>query len=332
MKHLLKYTTLCLLAAGSLGFTACSSSDDDDTLTSTAGSIGTISLDRPVIGAYQPFTAQCDVKSGSNLVSEKFIWKQNEVEMLSAASGDSYETQNGRSTYYLRGLSAGSHTLVCRMTALGSDGQEFSAEQQLTVEVVPTDIRNNFWGESKSETQRNLTYYKTLQEEADGSLTVSEKDHYGSLNYATEAGNSLGGTSLGLSPSRTVSFRFSTTGTLEEIVYVCAPSTTQIDRIVRRLLQRALYLESFDGFTATAYDYRVADGQSLTSEEQTLADQWKAGSLENDSEDYTLASAVAGQRLELLLTMENEKTRVEMTVSGTGAEKDAETRMVFSGK
>ena len=61
MKHLLKYTTLCLLAAGSLGFTACSSSDDDDTLTSTAGSIGTISLDRPVIGAYQPFTAQCDV-------------------------------------------------------------------------------------------------------------------------------------------------------------------------------------------------------------------------------------------------------------------------------
>lgn len=293
MKHLLKYTTLCLLAAGSLGFTACSSSDDDDTLTSTAGSIGTISLDRPVIGAYQPFTAQCDVKSGSNLVSEKFIWKQNEVEMLAAASGDSYETQNGRSTYCLRGLSAGSHTLVCRMTALGSDGQEFSAEQQ---------------------------------------LTVSEKDHYGSLNYATEAGNSLGGTSLGLSPSRTVSFRFSTAGTLEEIVYVCAPSTTQIDQIVRRLLQRALYLESFDGFTATAYDYRVADGQSLTSEEQTLADQWKAGSLENDSEDYTLASAVAGQRLDLLLTMENEKTRVEMTVSGTGAGKDAETHMVFSGK
>lgn len=293
MKHLLKYTTLCLLAAGSLGFTACSSSDDDDTLTSTAGSIGTISLDRPVIGAYQPFTAQCDVKSGSNLVSEKFIWKQNEVEMLSAASGDSYETQNGRFTYYLRGLRAGSHTLVCRMTALGSDGQEFSAEQQ---------------------------------------LTVSEKDHYGSLNYATEAGNSLGGTSLGLSPSRTVNFRFSTAGTLEEIVYVCAPSTTQIDQIVRRLLQRALYLESFDGFTATAYDYRVADGQSLTSEEQALADQWKAGSLENDSEDYTLASAVAGQRLDLLLTMENEKTRVEMTVSGTGAGKDAETRMVFSGK
>lgn len=277
MKHLLKYTTLCLLASGSLGFTACSSSDDDDTLTSTAGSIGTISLDRPVIGAYQPFTAQCDVKSGS-------------------------------------------------------DGQEFSAEQQLTVEVVPTDIRNNFWGESKAETQRNLTYYKTVQEEADGSLTVSEKDHYGSLNYATEAGNSLGGTSLGLSPSRTVSFRFSTAGTLEEIVYVCAPSTTQIDQIVRRPLQRALYLESFDGFTATAYDYRVADGQSLTSEEQTLADQWKAGSLENDSEDYTLASAVAGQRLDLLLTMENEKTRVEMTVSGTGAGKDAETRMVFSGK
>lgn len=277
MKHLLKYTTLCLLASGSLGFTACSSSDDDDTLTSTAGSIGTISLDRPVIGAYQPFTAQCDVKSGS-------------------------------------------------------DGQEFSAEQQLTVEVVPTDIRNNFWGESKAETQRNLTYYKTVQEEADGSLTVSEKDHYGSLNYATEAGNSLGGTSLGLSPSRTVSFRFSTAGTLEEIVYVCAPSTTQIDQIVRRLLQRALYLESFDGFTATAYDYRVVDGQSLTSEEQTLADQWKAGSLENDSEDYTLASAVAGQRLDLLLTMENEKTRVEMTVSGTGAGKDAETRMVFSGK
>lgn len=293
MKHLLKYTTLCLLAAGSLGFTACSSSDDDDTLTSTAGSIGTISLDRPVIGAYQPFMAQCDVKSGSNLVSEKFIWKQNEVEMLSAASGDSYETQNGRSTYYLHGLRAGNHTLVCRMTALGSDGQEFSAEQQ---------------------------------------LTVSEKDHYGSLNYATEAGNSLGGTSLGLSPSRTVNFRFSTAGTLEEIVYVCAPSTTQIDQIVRRLLQRALYLESFDGFTATAYDYRVADGQSLTSEEQTLADQWKAGSLENDSEDYTLASAVAGQRLDLLLTMENEKTRVEMTVSGTGAGKDAETRMVFSGK
>lgn len=293
MKHLLKYTPLCLLATGSLGFTACSSSDDDDTLTSTAGSIGTISLDRPVIGAYQPFTAQCDVKSGSNLVSEKFIWKQNEVEMLAAASGDSYETQNGRFTYYLRGLSAGSHTLVCRMTALGSDGQEFSAEQQ---------------------------------------LTVSEKDHYGSLNYATEAGNSLGGTSLGLSPSRTVSFRFSTAGTLEEIVYVCAPSTTQIDQIVRRLLQRALYLESFDGFTATAYDYRVVDGQSLTSEKQTLADQWKAGSLENDSEDYTLASAVAGQRLDLLLTMENEKTRVEMTVSGTGAGKDAETRMVFSGK
>lgn len=293
MKHLLKYTTLCLLAAGSLGFTACSSSDDDDTLTSTAGSIGTISLDRPVIGAYQPFTAQCDVKSGSNLVSEKFIWKQNEVEMLAAASGDSFETQNGRSTYYLHGLRAGSHTLVCRMTATGSDGQEFSAEQQ---------------------------------------LTVSEKDHYGSLNYATEAGNSLGGTSLGLSPSRTVSFRFSTAGTLEEIVYVCAPSTTQIDQIVRRLLQRALYLESFDGFTATAYDYRVVDGQSLTSEEQALADQWKAGSLENDSEDYTLASAVAGQRLDLLLTMENEKTRVEMTVSGTGAGKDAETRMVFSGK
>ena len=164
------------------------------------------------------------------------------------------------------------------------------------------------------------------------SVTVSEKDHYGSLNYATEAGNSLGGTSLGLSPSRTVSFRFSTAGTLEEIVYVCAPSTTQIDRIVRRLLQRSLYLESFDGFTATAYDYRVADGQSLTSEEQALADLWKAGSLEEDSEDYTLASAVAGQRLDLLLTMENEKTRVEMTVSGTGAGKDAETRMVFSGK
>lgn len=198
--------------------------------------------------------------------------------------------------------------------------------------MVPTDIRNNFWSESKAETQRNLTYYKTVQEEADGSLTVSEKDHYGSLNYATEAGNSLGGTSLGLSPSRTVSFRFSTAGTLEEIVYVCAPSTTQIDQIVRRLLQRALYLESFDGFTATAYDYRVADGQSLTSEEQALADLWKAGSLEEDSEDYTLASAVAGQRLDLLLTMENEKTRVEMTVSGTGAGKDAETRMVFSGK
>ncbi len=84
----------------------------------------------PDLGTYQPFTAQCDVKSDSSLVSEKFIWQQNEVEMLSAASGDSYETQNGHSTYYLR---AGSHTSVCRMTALGSDGQEFSAKQQLTV-------------------------------------------------------------------------------------------------------------------------------------------------------------------------------------------------------
>ena len=73
MRHLsiLKGAASCLLA---LSFVACS--DSDSTTKSVAGTVGDITLDRQTIGAYQPFTAQCAVASGSNLYDEKFYWEK----------------------------------------------------------------------------------------------------------------------------------------------------------------------------------------------------------------------------------------------------------------
>lgn len=322
MRHLsiLKGAASCLLA---LSFVACS--DSDSTTKSVAGTVGDITLDRQTIGAYQPFTAQCAVASGSNLYDEKFYWEKGGTEDLSSLR-DQYETKDGISSYYMQGMKAGKHTLVCKMAAVGNDGQQYTAEKTFTVEIVPTDIRNNFWGETQEETRRNLTYYTTMQQEADGGFTFEEKDAYGDLNYSTELQDGIS-----VSPWRLVSLEYDEAGKLERVVYICIPSEVRADAIVSRLGLRKQLLERYEGFTSFAYDCIVGDGVVLTDEEQAMVDQFKGGSLTTDS-GTALDKAVAEQRVKLELTAENNVSRLRITVTGMGTGSDAQTQMVFSQK
>lgn len=305
MKHILRHTGLCLLACSLLSLTACS--DEVQSQQSSGGTLGEITLDRTRIGAYQPFNAQCKVTSGNHLLKEDVFWEGGNINVFNPSASDQYKTQDGTSTYYLHGFTPGTHTLTCEMTSIGEDGQQHSSTRNINVQVVATDIRNNFWGESKDETRRNLTYYNSFQEQ-DEVFYIVETDKYDShADYSSEIKNGIE-----TDAPRIVSYHFDANGCLSSILYTCQPGEYESD-LVKALTNRKRYLERMNGFGNSEFDYEILSDASLSPEEQALAEQFKAGTLEKE-ESGTLAGAVAEKRLRLLISMTGETSVAKMSL------------------
>lgn len=311
-KELLKMLAASVMAVNILA--ACAK--DDQTPKTSPGELGKISIDRVDIGAYQPFTLECPVTLGKNVASETVYWEN--AEGITSLHPDKTEMKDGKSYYYVSGLTAGEHTLTCKLSARGMDGKDYSSSQVIQVHVKATDIRNNYWGESKEETRHNLQYYSSLKEMKDGSFYILERDAYGKgQNFSSEITESsaIGSQSLG---NRIVFYHFSTTGKLDMIHYDYAPTEYEKDMIAG-LANRQRYQENYYGFKNPVYDYQVAKDQILTEEELGLAEAFKAGDLSRDL-NSVLSQAIADEKLTFSVEMvdENSFLRIttELTVGG----------------
>lgn len=283
-----------------------SCTDDDQTPKSSSGQLGKISIDRTDIGAYQPFTLECPVSFGENVGDEKVYWEKAEFTL----PVDKTEMKDGKLYYYVRGLKAGSHTLACKMHAYGMDGQEYSLVQEIQVNVKATDIRNNYWGESKEETRRNLQYYSSFNASEDGVFYISESDSYNhnkEQNFSSEITG--GGQILG---TRTVIYNFSNAGKLNMITYACTSGQYAKD-IIDGIVRRRDCLNKYYNFNDPVYGYQVSTGKTLTEEETRLAEEFKAGSLTQDT-DGMLQQAVADKKLILYINMVGEKSLVRLSI------------------
>lgn len=282
-----------------------SCTDDDQTPKSSSGQLGKISIDRTDIGAYQPFTLECPVVLGENLRDEKIYWEKSEFTL----PVDKTEMKDGKLYYYVRGLKAGNHTLACKMHAYGMDGQEYSSVQEIQVNVKATDIRNNYWGESKEETRRNLQYYSSFDASEDGVFYISESDSYNReqdfSSEITELGQILG--------TRTVRYNFNNAGKLNMITYACVPNQYAKD-IIGGIVRRQDFLNKYYNFNEPVYGYQVATGKTLTEEETRLAEEFKAGGLSQDDVDGTLQKAVADKKLILYIDMVGEKSLLRLSI------------------
>ncbi len=302
IKKLLKVIAASVLAMNVL----VSCTDDDQTQKSSSGQLGKISIERTDIGAYQPFTLECPVSQGKNMIDEKIYWESPEIVIL-----DKPEIKDGKSYLHLRGFKAGKHTLTCNLRAIGMDGQDYLLTEEIQVDVKATDIRNNYWGESKEETRRNLQYYSSFYEK-EGVFYISESDIYGSeLNFSSEiTGLQAGMTSI--EANRTVIYNFSEGGKLNMITYACTPKESDKDMIAG-MAKRQRYIESYNGFAGPVYGYQIAEGQSLTEEETDLAEKFKAGELKTDV-DGTLQQAVADKKLIIYVNLSGEKSQLQLSL------------------
>lgn len=296
---------LKVLGASVLALCILVSCDDDvKTQKSTSGQLGEITIDRTDIGAYQPFILECPVTLGHNLNEEHISWESPQILILGEA-----EIKDGKSHVYVKGLKAGDYTVTCNLRANGIDEKTYEVTKEIQVHVKATDIRNNYWGDSKEETLRNLQYYSSRQE-IDGAFYIVERDIYGrDLNYSSEI--TMGGNKV--SDLRTVIYNFNEAGKLNMITYACTLGEFERDGMVAGIATRQRHLTNLQGFANPVYGYQIIEGQSLTEEETDLAEKFKAGELETDT-DGMLEQAVADGRLRIYVDMTGEKSLLRLSL------------------
>lgn len=268
MKQFKLFAYAALMMA-SMFITSCS--EEDTTQYSTAGTLSEINVDRTKIGTYQWFTVSGSYKSGSTLSSEKLYISIDGG--LTSPITLSNNTSAVDFSVALHLTTPGKHYLTVSASCNGifNDGTyQQNVEMTKEIDVVSSDIRCNFWNETREETLHNLACYSTLRESGED-LVINEEDLYGTIDYSSEAHMEASQVSsiYNMYADRTVTYKFDGNQTLNEIRYICTPQDQSATKYVTNLTQRVHHMQSEYNFVSYSSN---ASQINLTPEETTAVE------------------------------------------------------------
>lgn len=225
----------------SLSLFSCSS--EDDTQYSTAGQLGDISVDRTKIGTHQWFTISSSYVPGSGLASEKIQVS------IDGKLPTTIKSINGELSAEIYCTTPGKHTIT--LSAINNGLFTGDATQQVItktkqIEVVASDIRCNFWYDTREETMENLSHYTTRAISTDGTINIVEDDIYGDVDYSSEAKQDFTQSSSALTDlkaNRYVSYKFDANNKLNQIEYICTPQDQSESSYFTHFLERIHYMQ-----------------------------------------------------------------------------------------
>lgn len=235
------------------GLSLFSCSSEDTTQYSMAGQLGDISVDHTKISTHQWFTVSSSYVPGSGLVSE-------DVQVsIDDNLPTSIKPTNGKLSAEIYCTTPGKHTIT--ISAINNGLFSGDIDQQIIkktkeVEVVASDIRCNFWYDTREETLQNLSRYTTLKESADD-INIVESDLYGDVDYSSEAKGDYTQPTTAVSDlkaDRLVSYKFDAENKLNQIDYMCTPQDQSKSNYFTHLLERVHYMQQDYNFSEYVYN------------------------------------------------------------------------------
>lgn len=270
-----KFRLFAYAALAMTGLSMVSCSEEDKTVYATPGSFGELTIDRTTIGTHQWFTISGSYVPGKDVTKEDLT--------ISIDGGLAYDltlSEDNKFSVQIARTQPGTHEVTVSATNIGifHDGEvQQKVEKSIDVNVVASDIRCHFWGDSRETTIENLKYYTTLNQSDPSFLSITEQDMYGTVSYAKEVAldNSQSVSSQNTYGNRIVMYRFDANNKLNTIQYYCIPDAQQIESYIWSVAIHALELKNEYNFEAYFY-YNPSDntttGNNLTAEEKAAAD------------------------------------------------------------
>lgn len=263
------------LAMTGLGMVSCS--EEDKTVYTTPGSFGELTIDRTTIGTHQWFTVSGSYTHGKDVTDEKLS--------ISIDGGLNYDltlSEGNKFSVEMVITKPGTHEVTVSATNTGifHDGEaQQKVKKSIDVNVVASDIRCHFWGDSRETTIENLKHYTTLNQSDPSLLSIKEQNMYGTVSYAKEVAEDMssGFSSIETYGSRIVMYRFDANNKLNAIQYYCIPgnSSQQEKFYIASLSKHVSLLKDEYKFKSYFY-YNPSDntttGNNLTAEEKAAAD------------------------------------------------------------
>lgn len=150
------------------GLSSCekNSSQEEPTLT-----IGELTVNQEKIGMGQAFELSCPYKMENGIWHPTIKYSidgselkvpQSSIESFKVTNFDpingngitQYMIDNNTIRLHINGLKTGEHQVLCQV--ISYDGATTIAQKSITVNVLPSDVRTSFWGESLEDTKRSV--------------------------------------------------------------------------------------------------------------------------------------------------------------------------------
>lgn len=263
-----KFRLFAYAALAMTGLSMVSCSEEDNTVYATPGSFGELTIDRTTIGTHQWFTISGSYTHGKDVTDEKLS--------ISIDDGLSYDltlSEDNKFSVQIARTQPGTHKVKVSATNIGifHDGEVYqTVEKSIDVNVVASDIRCHFWGDSRETTIENLKHYTTLDQSNPNFLAITEQNMYGTVSYAKEvaADISTGFSNTTTDGNRVVTYNF-TNDKLDKIDYICIPQSQQANSYVANMAIHVRNLKNEYNFVT--YTYSTPNG-ALTTSEQAAVD------------------------------------------------------------
>lgn len=273
-----KFRLFAYAALAMTGLSMVSCSEEDKTVYATPGSFGELTIDRTTIGTHQWFTVSGSYVPGKDVTKEDLT--------ISIDGGLPYNltlSEDNKFSVQIARTQPGTHEVTVSATNIGifHDGEvQQKVEKSIDVNVVASDIRCHFWGDSRETTIENLKHYTTLNQSDPSFLSIKEQNMYGTVSYAKEvaADMSSGFSNTETDGSRIVMYRFDANNKLNAIQYYCIPgNSSQQEKSYIASLSKHVSLLKKDEYNFKPYFYynpsdNTTTGNNLTAEEKAAAD------------------------------------------------------------
>lgn len=259
-----KFRLFAYAALAMTGLSMVSCSEEDKTVYATPGSFGELTIDRTTIGTHQWFTVSGSYVPGKDVTKEDLT-----ISIDGGLPSTLKLSEDNKFSVEMAVTKSGTHEVTVSATNTGifHDGEVYQeVEKSIDVNVVASDIRCHFWGDSRETTIENLKHYTTLNQSDPSLLSITEQDMYGTVSYAKEVSATESLRSYG---NRVVMYKFDTNNKLNAIQYYCIPKAQQIESYIWSVAIRVFELKNEYNFGA--YIYTTPNG-TLTADEKAAAD------------------------------------------------------------
>lgn len=294
-----KFRFFAYAALAMTGLTMTSCSEEDNTVYATPGSFGELTIDRTTIGTHQWFTISGSYVPGKDVTKEDLSISIDGGLPISLTL-----SKDNKFSVEMALTKSGTHkvTVSAANTGIFHDGEvQQTVEKSTDVNVVASDIRCHFWGDSRETTNNNLKYYKTLEQTTDG-FRISEEDMYGTVSYFRGVAQDVSQSTISVATygDRTVEYIFDTNDKLSEIQYICTPSEQQVNEYAGNLGIHVI--ELMDEYEFSGYGSN-GDNLTLTPDEtaklNACLDQLNNGTPESVDADGSVGSLIKNKGLML---------------------------------
>lgn len=247
-----------------------SCSEEDKTVYATPGSFGELTIDRTTIGTHQWFTISGSYTHGKDVANEDLT-----ISIDGGLPSTLKLSEDNKFSVEMAVTKSGTHEVTVSATNTGifHDGEvQQKVEKSIDVNVVASDIRCHFWGDSRETTIENLKHYTTLNQSDPSFLSIQEQNMYGTVSYAKEVAEDMssGFSNTETYGSRIVMYRFDANNKLNAIQYYCIPgnSSQQEKSYIASLSKHVSLLK--DEYKFKPYTYTT--NGTLTADEKAAAD------------------------------------------------------------